>query len=70
MYYLGLDIGSSFVKVALTEAVSGKSMLVVHEPKEEMFMVASRSDWAEQNPEIWWAHVCNGIKRVIKESHV
>ena len=57
MYYLGLDIGSSSIKVALVEASGGKSVLVVHEPKEEMSMTALKSDWAEQNPEIWWAHV-------------
>ena len=70
MYYLGLDIGSSSIKVALVEASGGKSVLVVHEPKKEMSMTALKSDWAEQNPEIWWAHVCTGIKRVIKESFI
>ena len=70
MYYLGLDIGSSFVKVALVEAISGKSVLVIHEPNEEMDIVALKSDWAEQNPEIWWTHVSNGIKRVIDESYI
>ena len=48
MYYLGLDIGRSSIKVALVEASGGKSVLVVHEPKEEMSMTALKSDWAEQ----------------------
>ena len=48
MYYLGLDIGSSSIKVALVEASGGKSVLVVHEPKKEMSMTALKSDWAEK----------------------
>ena len=34
-YYLGLDLGSSSIKVALVEVDSGKSIGVVQEPKEE-----------------------------------
>ena len=36
MYFLGLDVGSSSVKAALVESESGKSVLSVHEPKNEM----------------------------------
>ena len=49
MYYLGLDIGSSYVKAALVEISSGKSIGVVQEPSEEMSMFAPKNGWAEQN---------------------
>ena len=68
MYYLGIDVGSSSIKVALVEKATGKSIGVVQEPEEEMHMDALQKGWAEQNPEDWWEHVCNGIKR-IKENH-
>ncbi len=70
MYYLGLDIGSSSIKVALVNAVTGKSLGVVQEPETEMSMLAIKNGWAEQNPEDWWTHVCAGIKRIKKEHHV
>ena len=70
MYYLGLDIGSSSVKAALVEAESGKSILSVHEPKNEMNINSPKNDWAEQDPNIWWKYTCKAIKRVCTESSV
>ncbi len=70
MYCLGLDIGSSSVKAALVEVKSGKSILSVHEPKNEMNIISLNNDWAEQDPNMWWKYTCNAIKRVCKESHV
>ena len=70
MYCLGLDIGSSSVKAALVEVKSGKSILSVHEPKNEMNIISLNNDWAEQDPNIWWKYTCDAIKRVCKESHV
>ena len=46
MYCLGLDIGSSSVKAALVEVKSGKSILSVHEPKNEMNIISLNNDWA------------------------
>ena len=70
MYCLGLDIGSSSVKAALVEVKSGKSILSVQEPKNEMNIISLNNDWAEQDPNMWWEYTCNAIKRVCKESHV
>jgi xylulokinase len=70
MYYLGLDIGSSSIKVALVHAETGKSLGVVQEPKTEMSMLALKNGWAEQNPEDWWRHVCAGISRIKSENNL
>ena len=70
MYYLGLDVGSSSVKAAIVDAKSGKSVLSVHEPKNEMSINSIKNDWAEQDPNMWWNYVCNAIKRVCKESNI
>lgn len=70
MYYIGLDIGSSSVKVALVESSTGKNVLTLKEPKEEMAILSLEKEWAEQDPKIWWQHVCNGLQRVIKESKI
>lgn len=70
MYYLGLDIGSSSIKVALVNVATGKSIGLVQEPETEMSMLALQNGWAEQDPEDWWTHVCGGIKRITKEHKV
>ena len=70
MYYIGFDIGSSSVKVALVNALSGKKIITLHEPQEEMAITALQSDWAEQDPNSWWEYVCKATKRVIREANV
>ncbi|TYA74382.1 xylulokinase [Seonamhaeicola marinus] len=70
MYYIGLDIGSSSVKVALVNAATGENILSLNEPQNEMEIFAAQSGWAEQNPNMWWEYVCKAIKRVIIETNV
>ena len=69
-YNLGIDIGSSSIKVALVETETGKSLAVAQEPKEEMSMVAKQNGWAEQNPNDWWLHTCNAIQKLKKEYNI
>ncbi|MGE6353947.1 xylulokinase [Flavobacterium sp. NPDC079362] len=70
MYYIGYDIGSSSVKVALVEAETGKKIIVLHEPQNEMEIVSLHPDWAEQDPEIWWQHICVATRRAIREANI
>ncbi len=69
-YYLGIDIGSSSIKVALVEVVTGKSIGLVQEPEDEMDMLALENGWAEQDPEQWWTLTCKAIKKLKKESNI
>lgn len=64
MYYLGIDLGSSSVKIAVVDSASGKSLGVVQEPENEMSMLAPEKGWAEQDPVDWWNHVCAGISKI------
>jgi xylulokinase len=70
MYFIGFDVGSSSVKVALVEASTGKKIITINEPQEEMAITAYHKDWAEQDPEIWWQYVCIATKRAIKEANI
>ncbi|MCH2655820.1 MAG: carbohydrate kinase, partial [Flavobacteriales bacterium] len=65
MFSLGLDIGSSSVKAALTETNTGKKIAFVQEPKDEMEMISVQSSWAEQDPNHWWKIVCIAIKKLL-----
>ncbi|MEJ2163566.1 MAG: FGGY family carbohydrate kinase, partial [Robiginitalea sp.] len=64
MYFLGIDVGSSSVKVALVEVESGKNHAIVQVPEEEMPMHSVHKGWAEQDPEAWWHLVCEGIAKL------
>jgi xylulokinase len=70
MYYIGYDIGSSSVKVALVEAATGKKIIAIHEPQEEMAISSYHKDWAEQDPEVWWEYICIATKRAVKEANI
>ncbi|WP_348822264.1 xylulokinase [Flavobacterium aestuarii] len=70
MYYIGYDIGSSSVKAALVEASTGKKIIVLNEPQNEMEIVSLNPDWAEQDPEIWWQYICTATKRIIREANI
>ena len=69
-YTLGYDIGSSSVKIALVEADTNKKIAVVTEPQEEMPIRAIQAHWAEQDPEMWWNHLCKGTQRILSENAV
>jgi len=69
-YYIGYDVGSSSVKVALVNALSGKNLVVLKEPENEMAITALQTGWAEQDPQDWWKYICKGTKRVIKEAQI
>lgn len=64
MYTLGIDIGSSSVKVSVLDVESGKCAAFSTNPKVEMPIKAVQNAWAEQNPEMWWKYVCEGIADV------
>jgi len=70
MYNLGLDIGTSFIKAALTECSSGNKVNLVSEPSSEQEIIVCKDGWAEQNPEIWWKNTCLAIKNLISLNNI
>ena len=63
-YLLGYDIGSSSIKAALVEADNGMAKGSAVSPSDELPIQAPQSGWAEQDPEIWWTHVCAATRQL------
>lgn len=67
MYSLGIDVGSSSVKVALLDIESGKCVCSSTNPKVEAPIIAERKGWAEQDPQSWWEYLCDGVRDMARE---
>ena len=67
MKTLGIDIGSSSVKVSLLELSNGECAGSVTLPDREMPIDAPHPGWAEQDPQMWWKYVCQGIHTLAKQ---
>ena len=70
MYNLGLDIGTSFIKAALTERSNGNVVKVVSQPSTEQKIKVLKDGWAEQDPEMWWKNTCQAIKNLISLTNI
>lgn len=70
MYLLGIDIGSSSVKVCLLNSQTGEAVASAFSPKVEMEIIAEQQGWAEQHPEIWWKNLVAATQEVLTNSLV
>jgi xylulokinase len=61
-YFLGYDLGSSSVKVALLEAESGKPLASAFSPLSEMKIDSPHPGFAEQDPERWWQELVQATR--------
>src|SRR5699024_66884 len=67
MNYLGIDLGTSSIKLAVIQADTGKRLSSVNVPDGEMSISVLRPGWAEQNPNDWWAYVKQGFHKLEKD---
>ncbi|HNW73583.1 MAG TPA: FGGY family carbohydrate kinase [Bacteroidales bacterium] len=70
MYTLGLDIGSSAVKVSVLEVETGRCAGTAACPDHEMEISAPHPGWAEQAPQEWWKNAVLAIRQVMKENDI
>ncbi len=57
MLLLGIDVGTSSIKVAVVDAQTQKCLVTVQYPETETEITSLHNGWAEQDPEMWWEHV-------------
>ncbi|MEY2916524.1 MAG: hypothetical protein RIS73_238 [Bacteroidota bacterium] len=61
MLLLGIDLGTSSIKVSVTDAANGNILASVQYPEKETEVIALQPGWAEQSPEEWWQNVQQAI---------
>jgi xylulokinase len=65
MYFLGLDIGSSSVKLAIIDGETGSCIAQTQQPQTELAIHAPQPGYAEQAPEAWWQAVAVGVRQLV-----
>ena len=65
--YLGIDLGSSSVKVSIVDLNTSRALAQATEPPDEMLITAPVPGWAEQDPIVWWRHTVVAIKTACKQ---
>ena len=68
MNTLGIDIGSSSIKIAILDVETGKRVAAVTLPETEMKIDAPQAGWAEQDPLMWWKYVSLAIPMAMKQA--
>ena len=63
MLLLGIDLGTSSIKVSVVDAQSQKCIAAVSYPETEVGIISLYPGWAEQNPDQWWEHVKQAIRK-------
>lgn len=69
-YLLGFDVGSSSVKASLVDADSGICVASAFYPEKEASIIAVKSGWAEQEPQMWWENAKLSLKKVMYDASV
>ncbi|WP_107827081.1 FGGY family carbohydrate kinase [Mucilaginibacter yixingensis] len=63
MLLLGIDIGTSSVKVSVVDAASQKALASAQYPDSESPITVHQPGWAEQSPDMWWEQAQMALQR-------
>lgn len=61
MLLLGIDIGTSSIKVSVVDTYSQRRIASTQFPETEAGIISLKPGWAEQSPEQWWVHTQQAI---------
>jgi xylulokinase len=61
MLLLGIDLGTSSVKVSVVDAQTQQAIASAQYPDSEAPILSPEPGWAEQDPEQWWLYVKHAI---------
>lgn len=63
MLLLGIDLGTSSIKVSVVDGLTGKKIVSCAYPETEAEIIGLNPGWAEQDPELWWLYTTLAIKK-------
>ena len=61
MLLMGIDLGTSSIKVSVVDAQSQRCVATASYPETESDIISVHPGWAEQSPDQWWEHVQQAI---------
>jgi len=61
MLLLGIDLGTSSIKVSVIDAESQQCVASAQYPETEVDIISLHQGWAEQSPDQWWENVKQAI---------
>jgi xylulokinase len=62
MLLLGIDIGTSSVKVSVVDSATQTAIAAAQYPDTESPILAHQPGWAEQSPDMWWQQLQHAIQ--------
>jgi xylulokinase len=67
---LGIDLGSSSVKVSFIDADTGITLAHASAPQTEMEIMSPEPGFAEQHPDEWWKHAVTAVREAISKGNI
>ncbi len=61
MLLLGIDLGTSSIKVSVVDSSTHQCIASAQFPETEVDIISLQTGWAEQSPDLWWEHVKQAI---------
>jgi xylulokinase len=61
MLLLGIDLGTSSIKISVVDAATQRCIAEAQYPETENEIIAIQPGWAEQSPDQWWEHVKQAV---------
>lgn len=63
MLLLGIDLGTSSIKVSIVDVATANVLVSVTYPETEEAIISRHPGWAEQSPDMWWDNVGHAIRK-------
>ncbi|MBH8569546.1 hypothetical protein KB206_11675 [Microvirga sp. STS02] len=63
MLLLGIDLGTSSIKVSVVDAATRRVLAAASYPDTEREIIVRQPGWAEQDPRQWWADAQHAIRK-------
>lgn len=63
MLLLGIDVGTSSIKVSIVDGATQQCIASAQYPETEAEIISMKTGWAEQSPDKWWEDLKQAIKK-------